>query len=150
MDDHALDPTDEQFDPDARIIVLRFFSLESEARLYAARLREAGVRHFLSNANMSTTLPLTQSGIGLHVREQDLQQATAILARLDYQKQHAEIEENYHDADLADIEYHKALHAPSKPTVNWLLIVLGLLATLVLLRALLRALGIVESWRDAF
>lgn len=150
MTSNSIDWPEEAFEPDTRIIVLRYFHSEREARIYAARLKEAHIRHFLSNANMNTALPLSPGGIGLHIREDDLSRASSILARLDYEKTKRRKDESFHDADLEDIAYYKALHQKQSTNVKWLLVLIGLLIGLVVTRALLRALGVVELWRDAF
>ena len=88
MDQQILDYF-EGFEENTRIVPLKYFFFESEAHLYAARLKEAGIPCFISNANIMTVLPLGGGGgIGLHIREADLPEASRIAARLDYQKNH--------------------------------------------------------------
>jgi hypothetical protein len=152
MDQQILDYFGE-FEESTRIVPLRYFFFESEAHLYAARLKEADIPCFISNANIMTALPLGGGGgIGLHIRESDLAEASRITARLDHLKKQDSSERSFHDADLDDIEYQRALHQPplaflARQGLYWLVIVIALL---VILRAFLRAAGIVESWRDFF
>jgi len=137
---------------DGKIVVIKHFFLESEARLYAARLKEANIPSFISNANIMTALPLGGGGgIGLNVREQDIPQAQRIIAQLDLQRQQAP-EENYREADEEEIAYLKSLHEQRSPKQKWniMLWLVIIIALLVVLRAFLRAAGMVESWWDFF
>lgn len=143
-----------EFEEDSRILAVKHFFLESEAHLYAARLREAGIPHYISNANIMTAIPLGGGGgIGLHVRESDLAEASRIIARLDYQKSRRPNQEEYHDVDEEDIEYLRTLHGDAAESSEWSNYVYwGIIAVvlLLILRAFLRAAGLVESWRDYF
>jgi len=141
------------FEQEGRIVAVKHFFLESEAHLYAARLREADIPHYISNANIMTALPLGGGGgIGLHIREKDLSEASRIIARLDYQKQHGSTEEAYHEADAEDIEYLRSLHSePSRhKRTNYLYWAILLIVLLLILRAFLRAAGVVGRWWDYF
>ena len=152
MDQQILDYFGE-FEESTRIVPVKYFFFESEARLYAARLKEAGIPCFISNANVMAVLPLGGGGgIGLHIREADLADASRIVARLDHQKANGSRNDTFHDADLDDIEYQRALNEPPmalKAGNAWYWLVIGI-ALLVILRAFLRAAGVVESWRDFF
>lgn len=153
MEERILDHFGE-FEQGSRIVAAKHFFLESEAYLYAARLREAGIPHYISNANVMTVIPLGGGGgIGLHVRENDLAEASRIIARLDFQKSR-QPEEDYRNADEDEIEYLRNLHGESLEAQNkwgnaiyWGIIVVILL---LIVRAFLRAAGLVESWRDYF
>ncbi|MEQ8704473.1 MAG: hypothetical protein RIC19_11165 [Phaeodactylibacter sp.] len=140
------------FEEGSRIVAARHFFRASEAYLYAARLREAGIPHYISNTNIMTALPLGGGGdIGLHVRAQDLEETTRIIARLDFQKEQ-ETENDFRDADLDDIEYQRQLSEAStegRLHPYWYL-ALVLVAILVALRAYLRASGVVNRWWDFF
>lgn len=152
MDQQILDYFGE-FEENTRIVPLKYFFFESEARLYAARLKEAGIPCFISNANIMSVLPLGGGGgISLHIREADLPVASRIVARLDYQKENGSQNDTFHDADHDDIEYQRALHEPPlaiRASQAWYWLVIGIIL-LVILRAFLRAAGVVESWRDFF
>lgn len=139
-----------EFDPEARIVTVKHCYQEAVAHLYAARLEAAGIPCFISNANTITALPLGAGGIGLHVRERDLQAASAVVARLDHQLSRAPAEQEFHDADLDEIRYQQALHQPRTGTADRVLLFILLLILLLVLRAFLRAGGWVESWRDFF
>lgn len=150
MDSQAGPATDE-FDEHSRIITAKYFFAESEARLYAAYLREAGIPSYISNANIMTALPLGGGGgIGLHVREEDLVETSRIIARLDYQKDSEP--EPLGDAGLEDIQYLQALSTSSavKQAWSWWQWAVLFIASLLVLRAFLRAAGWVESWWDFF
>ncbi|MCB0547304.1 MAG: DUF2007 domain-containing protein [Phaeodactylibacter sp.] len=152
MDQQILDYFGD-FEEGTRIVPLKYFFFESEARLYAARLKEAGIPCFISNANIMTALPLGGGGgIGLHIREADLADATRIVTLLDLQEENGGQDDTFHDADYDDIEYQRALNEPPmaiKPGHAWYWLVIGIVL-LVILRAFLRAAGVVESWRDFF
>lgn len=140
------------FEEGSRIVAVKHFFLESEAHLYAARLREAGIPNYISNANIMTALPLGGGGdIGLHVRAQDLEEAARIVARLDYQKEKGG-DADFREADHEDIAYQRQLDRTSiserlPPYWYWALV---LIALLVALRAYLRASGAVNRWWDFF
>lgn len=141
------------FDKESRIVAVKHFFLESEAHLYAARLREAGIPHYISNSNIMTALPLGGGGgIGLYIREKDLPEASRIIARLDYRQQHGKPEEAYHEADAEEIEYLRSLHGESsrRKRMNYLYWVILLIVFLLILRAFLRAAGLVGRWWDYF
>ena len=88
-----------------RIIAIKYFYFESQARLYAARLREAGLRCFVSNVNTITAFPLGDGGIGLHIREKDIDEAVQIIRKLDKNNLHDRSEFSFRDADEDDIQY---------------------------------------------
>jgi len=142
------------FEEGSRIVAVKHFFLESEAYLYAARLREAGIPHYISNANIMTAIPLGGGGgIGLNVRQKDLAEASRIIARLDYQQSRPP-DEDYRNADEDEIEYLRDLHgeASEEQSQTSKYIYWGIITVIVLLiiRAFLRAAGLVESWRDYF
>lgn len=147
MEDRILDRYGE-FDDDVRVVAVKYFFLASEAYLYAARLKEAGIAHFLTNANTVTTLPLADQSIGLFVRETDLAAAAAVVARMDYQKTHPATEQSFRDADHGEIEYQRTLHRGRQ--ADWLFLFILTLIGLVILRMLLRSSGIFHGWGDAF
>lgn len=150
MEERILDHFGE-FEEGSRIVAVKHFFLESEAYLYAARLREAGIPHYISNANIMTAIPLGGGGgIGLNVRESDLAEASRIVARLDYQKERHSKEENYHDADEEDIEYLRTLNSSSSDWSNYIYWGIIAVVLLLILRAFLRGAGVVERWWDYF
>ena len=141
-----------EFEDDTRIIVVKHFFEESEARLYAARLKEASIPSFISNANIMTALPLGGGGgIGLNVREKDAPQAQRIITQLDLRRQQ-ELDENYREVDEEEIAYLKSLHERQGGKRKWNIVLwlVVLFALLLVLRAFLRAAGVVESWWDYF
>ena len=150
MDERVLDYFGE-FEEGSRIVAVKHFFLESQAHLYAARLREAGIPHYISNANIMTAIPLGGGGgIGLHVRASDLAEASRIVAQLDYQNEHRRGDEDYHDADEEDIEYLRSLDGASSDWSNYVYWGIMAVVLLLILRAFLRAAGVVESWWDYF
>ena len=138
----------EEFEEDVKVIAIRYFSFSSEASLYAAQLREAGIRCFISNANTVTMIPLEQPGIGLHIRAEDTEVASKVLKQIDQQMQATPIED-YHDADEEEIEYLKSVQegAQGSNAVLWIvIIIIGLL----IFRSISRAAGWAPSLWDWF
>ncbi len=134
------------FDRKTRILVLKQFFFESEAHIYAARLREEGIRCEISSATIQTILPVEQAGIKLLVRESDLEEATKIIALMDMQKEMVP-EGPFHDIDKEEIMYMQEVEKGNNRNLLWVvLFILGIL----LLRAFLRAAGLIDSSWDFF
>lgn len=133
---------DSDFRDDDRIIVIQHFWSESEAHLYVAHLKAAGIPCFLSDTNIMTALPLGGGGgIALHIREQDRIEAQRIISRL-----------NFKGREQSQSATPDQTVTPNPP-FSWrqqLLFLLVVLALLLLLRAFLRAAGWVERWPDGF
>lgn len=144
MADDILDYFDD-FDEHSKVIVMRYFSFESEAHIYAAQLKKAGIPCFISNSHISTALPLGGTGdVSLHVKEQDIQAAQAVLDELDNTKQQSD----FREATLEDIEFERKANQPLvKSYWFWIIIVIILL---LVLRTFLRASGLVFWGWDAF
>jgi len=134
------------FDREAKVVPVKYFYFESEARLYAARLRTEGIPCFISNAHTITALPLGSGGIGLHVKEVDLAEASAIVARMDYQNNHAQEPMNFADADHDDIAFEQAKN--TRPDY-WYWLIIGIVVLLIL-RAFMRAIGFQGYWWNPF
>lgn len=145
--DQPLDYFDE-FEENVQIIALRYFHFPTEAQLYAAHLRDAGIRCFVSNVNSVTMLPVEQPGIGLHIRAEDHDLARQVIQRVDRQLRE-EPHENYHDADHEDIDYLRSLGADA-PGSRGLLWAVALIVGLLILRALARAAGWAPALWDWF
>lgn len=92
-----------------QLVLLKQFYLESEASIYSARLRDAGIKAFLQNDTAYVMLPVGEKGIRLFVPVSDLDDAMAIVKEMDLNKTQP-IDESFHDADLEDILYQKSLH----------------------------------------
>ena len=148
MEDSILDHFGE-FDENIRIVVARYFHFESEAYLYAARLKEADIACFISNSNMGTALPLGAGTISLHVKENDLLLASQIIQDLDQQKTGEKGADTFRDADLGEIKYQQKLHQ-SKQKPDWVVLSLIIVIVLIVVRAYLRASGWAASWWDTF
>ncbi|MFK8101793.1 MAG: hypothetical protein AB8G15_04695 [Saprospiraceae bacterium] len=127
------DDPHEEFDINTRTVTIKYFYFESEARLYAARLTDAGIKCFVSNANTGTVIPVGEGSIGLHVRSEDSKLARQIVAQLDVKAQTTITNENFRDADKDDIAYERQLHEQSKAGVNYIvLFLLAIIASLLL------------------
>ncbi len=136
----------EGYRQNVRVVAVKFFYFESQAHLYAARLKEAGIPSFISNPHTSTVIPFAEGSIGLHVHEKDAKPALEIISQLDKQSNQDPEDISYHDADLEDIYFEKELHEWRNRT--WTpasLIVLFLIAVLLLF-SILRAMGIIDPW----
>lgn len=136
-----------EFEEGIEVIAIRYFSFASEASLYAAQLRDAGIRCFVSNTNSVTMLPLEQPGIGLHIRSEDRQAALEIIRAIDRQLQTPD-NGSYHDADEEEIEYLRSVQEPQgNNALLWLvLLIIGLL----ILRTFARAAGWAPVFWDWF
>ena len=152
MEDRILDFFEEEFDQDTRIIAVKYFYFETEARLYAARLKEAQIPSFISNTNVSTALALGEGGIGLHIREEDAAEATRIIAQLDLQKKLDNPEDDsFRDADLEEIRYLEAIHKEDPAKDRTVIAIILMIILFLVLRAFLRGRGgFLDFWRDAF
>ena len=139
-----LDYFDEFETAGVKVVVARYFYFDSEAYLYAARLRESGIKCFVSNSNTIAAVPLGNGGIGLHVRQNDLPEALRLLKEVDGQEP---LEQDFREADLEDIEYERAINE-GRSSVNiglviFVLVVVGLL----IWRAFSRAAGLVGTFQ---
>ncbi|MEO1712994.1 MAG: hypothetical protein AAFU60_06630 [Bacteroidota bacterium] len=150
MKDEILDYFEERDGSPVKVIIVKYFFLESVARLYSARLREAGIPSFIANANAITAFPLGGGGITLHIRERDLPAAQKIVQALDEQGS-MPADEDFRNASLEDIEFQRELQKEEDPKRTYPLVItfFVLIILLVLLRAMARALGWVPNF-DSF
>ncbi|MCB0630613.1 MAG: hypothetical protein KDD15_12790 [Lewinella sp.] len=145
--DNPLDYFDE-FEENVQVIAIRYFSFTSEASLYAARLREAGIRCFISNTNSVTMLPLEQPAVGLHIREEDRKAVLLLLQEIDGQMV-SQPEDSFHDADEEEIAYLQSLKE-NEGGNNALLWVVGIIIALLVFRSFARAAGLAPVYWDWF
>lgn len=148
MEQDILDHFREEDYYKGRIIAIKYFYFESQALFYAARLREQGIKTFISNANTITAFPLGDGGIGLHIREIDQEQALNIISVLDSNDQNGAQNHSFHDADLEDIAYEKAL-SEGKHIKEPVLLLFLFILSLIIFRAFMRAKGFL-FWGDSF
>jgi len=92
-----------------QLVLLKHFYFESEASIYTARLREAGIAALLQNDTAYVMLPVGEKGIRLFVPVSDVDFALEIVKEMDLNKTQP-VEESFHDADHDDILYQKSLH----------------------------------------
>ncbi len=136
MKDQVLDyfgDFEDEFDQNTKIVTVKYFYFESEARLFAAGLKDAGIKCFVSNTNTITAFPLGGGGIGLHVKEEDLKLATAIVQKMEKNKNTVP-DEDFRNADLEEIAYQKSLNKPPldlSPTNFFAFIILLILIILM-------------------
>jgi len=148
MEDQLLDYFGAQYDPNVRIVTVKNFQFESLASLYAARLEQAGIDCFVSNANTITAFPIGTGGIGLHVKARDQEQALQLIAEMDA-NQVAPLEEDFREAGHEEIAYQKSLHRPDDRQPQWVWWALVAVIGLLILRAFYRSNYWVFNW-DAF
>lgn len=148
MEDDILDYFGDDEFYNGRIIAIKYFYFESQARLYAARLNEAGIRSFVSNANTITAFPLGEGGIGLHIREDDTEDAVNIIREMDKNNRSEPQNISFHDADKEDIEYEKQL-AERKNKIDPVFSIIVFILFLLIVRSFLQATGL-TFWGDAF
>ena len=103
MDTNAL------FRNNIKLVIVKRFVFEARANIYAAYLREAGIKCFISNSTTGTLIPFVNGGFLLHVSENDLDEAMVLIGELD-KNEAAPKDEDYRDADISDIEYAKGVH----------------------------------------
>lgn len=147
------DDSEEHFDANTRVVAIKYFYFEPEAHLYVARLKEANIKSFISNANTSTALPFGEGGIGLHVKESDAEEALQIVNQLDHYNSREPVDQSFHDADKEDIAYEKALkeqQARQFRPATIIILFLALLILLVFLRSYLLAVSAQGGWQDFF
>ena len=125
------------FDAHAGLVAIKWFFLEAEARVYAARLREAGIYSFVSNANTTTMLPFGGGGIGLHVKVSDRSEAHNIIRELDKFNEQERVEESYHDYDEEDIAYLREVEAHNTRKTGPLAIIVVLIVLFSLIYAII-------------
>ena len=143
MENEILDYFHEEEYYKGKIIAIKYFYFESQATLYAARLKEFGIKSFISNTNTITAFPLGNGGIGLHIREIDKDHALKIIQELDHNNVNEPHHLSFHDADHEDIAYQKNLVEQKVRKNDPILILVAIILALLLLRAFLRAAGIV-------
>ena len=139
---------DDLFDKDTKVVAVKFFYFESEARVYAARLKQAGIKNFISSSHVSSMLPMGEGGIGLHVKEEDQQQALEIIHQLD----------NNNNLEFVPHQENGKKASPNSPMPSnqnklvsyFIYFFIALLIILAILRTYLRATGAVNTWWDFF
>ncbi len=133
---------EQQYQGSKKIITVKYFFYESQARVYAAKLNESDIPCFISNANSITAFPLGGGGIGLHVIESNSTKALQLIKEMD-EANKQNIEEDFSEADKEDIEYQKSLHE-KKTNYKPLLLAVLVIIILVLVRSFLIVTGIVN------
>lgn len=95
--------------PSDQLILVKQLYLESEAAIYLARLHEYGIEAILQNDTAYVMLPVGEKGIRLFVPFQDVEFANDLISEMDRNSLEP-IDESFHNADLDEILYQKALH----------------------------------------
>jgi hypothetical protein len=111
-------------------VQIKTFHAQTQAYVYAAAFHQAQLPHFLSNEHSSALMfpPMWAQGIGLHVRMQDRKLALELIKRLEAQENQP-MDEDFREADLAEIQYQQDLHEAQMRAQNpslgtWLLLIL--------------------------
>lgn len=76
--------------------------------MYKVQLEDAGIQSFIAFGTTATMLPISGDEVSLNIKEDDLEEALAIVKQLDH-KLSRPVEEEYHDVDHGDIEFLKAV-----------------------------------------
>ncbi len=139
-----------QFGQEDKVIIIKYFAFESQAHIYAARLKEEGIPCFVSNTHVGTALPLGGSAnVALHVKTHDAEVAQVLLDQMDYQQRTGE-GQDFREATLEDIEYEKSLGTRRDAKFWWWVVGITFITILLILRVYLRAAGVVFSDWDLF
>lgn len=148
MKDEILDHFDEENSSDNSVIAIKYFYFESKARLYSARLESEGIPSFVSNSNAITAVPLGSPGIGLHIKKRDLDQARAIILRMDQiaEMESADEDESFRDADLDDIDYQRKLHEQKDGGSKIINYLIAIIIIFLIIRVMWRALNPDGLW----
>ncbi len=134
----------------SEIIIVKKTFAESQAMIYQARLKEAGIPCFVSNQNMNTVFPTIGGGISIHIHKEYEEQAIEIIKHVDS----LAVEDNsvftHHDATKEDIDYEKKLKEGyySRKAI-WPWIATALIA-LILMRFIAKAMGLLPDYLDPF
>lgn len=138
------------FGRDEKVIILKYFAFESQAHIYAARLKEEGVPCFISNSHVGTVLPLGgTANVALHVKVPDVERAKRLIAEMDYQ-QHTGEGQDFREATLEDIEYERKLNKEQDYKFWWWVAAIALVTLLLILRTYARGAGFVFRGWDTF
>lgn len=121
---------DQRYRNSKKVIAIKYFYYEAQARLYAAQLKESNIPCFISNANSITAFPLGGGGIGLHVIEDDSEMALQIIHKMDEANKKQFSELDYKDVDKEEIAYLKSLNEKDK---NYTIVFVLMLIIIVLL-----------------
>ncbi len=101
--------TNALFRNNVKLVIAKRFVFEARANIYAAYLREAGIKCFISNSATGTLIPFADGGFLLHVSENDLDEALELIREMDLNAS-VPVEEDFRDATLSDIEYAREVH----------------------------------------
>lgn len=101
--------TNALFRNNVKLVIAKRFVFEARANIYAAYLRESGIKCFISNSATGTLIPFVEGGFLLHVSENDLEDALELIREMD-ENAALPVEEDYHDADISDIEYAREVN----------------------------------------
>ena len=123
-----------------KIVVLKQYSDLTEAELAKNLLVRNGIPAFISNHNGATMLPIPAIRISLHVKENDLANATALIR--EWKSNSDSYEPDFREADHDDIAFEKALQDQKNrlmkgSDITWLFL-LGLLIFGLLLLSKMR------------
>lgn len=127
---------------------LAFFHDDRMAALFQARLEEAGIPSFVSNAHANSLLPQLGGGVGIHIHKENLELGKEVLSKFQELQATDQSVFTHHEATHADIEYEKQINSPK----NWskFSIVATILLLLVLLRYLAKSQGILPQIFEPF
>jgi hypothetical protein len=126
-----------------------YFADERTAAIYQARLEEAGIPSFLSNANANVMLPHLGGGVGVHINKQHLELSKEIYDKIQELQYSDQSVFTHHDATHEDIQYEKELNSKDQRW-NTLSKIAVVLLFLVLLRYIAKSKGLLPQFFEPF
>ncbi len=122
-------------------IIKRFYS-EVQANIYFIRLKESGIKCFLSSENMSSVLPLGDGGFMLNVALDQFEDAVEIIHLIDQEQKENIQKQDFREATKEDILYEKQVAEyeswlnsgwVNKKMVSFLLLVLFMVVIIIII-----------------
>lgn len=128
------DNEDEQNDSEERndeLIILRYFSSESEAQIFSAVLTKESIPNFLSNMFMNQLLPFGQGSIAMHIRKIDHERAKEIL--YDFDDNQSIDPDNIHiDLDAGTVQLKETYDDLRTPKVWYIAVIIFIILVLLI------------------
>lgn len=134
--DFYLDNEDKHYDGDGKndeLIILRYFSSESEAQIFSAVLTKESIPNFLSNMFMNQLLPFGQGSIAMHIRKIDQDRAKEILHEFD-DNQHIDPDNIDIDLEAGTVQLKKT-HDELRTPKMWYIILIVFIILVLLIHA---------------
>lgn len=131
-------------------IKLAYFVDDRNAALFQARLEEAGIPSFVSNAHANSLIPQLGGGVGIHINKKDLELGKEVLTKFQEMQNNDESVFTHHDATHEDIAYEKEINKPQSFFRKWSVPIVILLIVVVLLRYVAKSQGLLPQFFEPF